>query len=386
MFSKTKKLSKVLKCALEYPIAKLFCLFFHIKNDDVWLISERGVDARDNGLCFYKYIKNNHPEIKVRFVITDQSSDAYKIDKRDLVKYGSFNHFVLFLTAGKLISTHIMGYSPDSSLFWRLDKKGLLRLRGKRIFLQHGVIYSYEPSLDMKDTKLDLFVASADKEKEFIISSNHYQNDIVKCSGLCRYDLLGDESSSKNKSILIMPTFRKWINYKNDIRNTGYFKCWNSLINNDRFIKYIESNNIKVLFYPHFEVQKHLKEFSSKSNNVTLCSFKDYDVQDLLKKANILITDYSSVQFDFAYMNKPIFYYQFDEEEFYKKHYKKGYFDFRKMGFGAVCTSEKDLLKRITSGEIKDYHERTESFFKHHDFDNSKRVFNEIMGICGGRG
>ncbi|MFR6589327.1 MAG: hypothetical protein ACLURV_03080 [Gallintestinimicrobium sp.] len=36
--------------------------------------------------------------------------------------------------------------------------------------------------------------------------------------------------------------------------------------------------------------------------------------------------------FDVAFLRKPVVYYQFDEEEFRKYHYQKGYFDFRRDG------------------------------------------------------
>ena len=57
-----------------------------------------------------------------------------------------------------------------------------------------------------------------------------------------------------------------------------------------------------------------------------------------------MITDYSSVAFEMAYLKKAVLYYQFDEEEFFSgKHWQKGYFDYRKDGFGAVCVSENAL-------------------------------------------
>ena len=62
----------------------------------------------------------------------------------------------------------------------------------------------------------------------------------------------------------------------------------------------------------------------------------------------LLVTDYSSVFFDVAFLRKPVVYYQFDEEEFRKYHYQKGYFDFRRDGFGPVCTTQEALLGALT--------------------------------------
>lgn len=52
------------------------------------------------------------------------------------------------------------------------------------------------------------------------------------------------------------------------------------------------------------------------SKEIEIAKFKDYDVQQLLIELRILITDFSSVFFDFAYMKKPVIYYQFDRDKY----------------------------------------------------------------------
>ena len=53
--------------------------------------------------------------------------------------------------------------------------------------------------------------------------------------------------------------------------------------------------------------------------------------------------------FDFAYMGKPVFYYQFDSEEYRAGHYQEGYFSYEKDGFGPVLRTEKDLCSKLLS-------------------------------------
>ena len=67
----------------------------------------------------------------------------------------------------------------------------------------------------------------------------------------------------------------------------------------------------------------------------------------MIKKSALLITDFSSVFFDFGYMKKPIIYYQFDNELFRSNHYKEGYFSYERDGFGPVATKENDLISYI---------------------------------------
>ena len=77
-----------------------------------------------------------------------------------------------------------------------------------------------------------------------------------------------------------------------------------SFINNQNLIDYLDKNDLELVFYPHFEIQRFLKDFHSVSPRVIIASFNDYDVQELLMNSKMLITDFSSVFFDFAYMGK----------------------------------------------------------------------------------
>lgn len=82
-------------------------------------------------------------------------------------------------------------------------------------------------------------------------------------------------------------------------------------------------------------------------------------------------------------MNKPIIYYQFDEDKYRALHYQKGFFDYKKDGFGPVIREEKDLVEYIINFNLefknpKQYSQKIGSFFKYFDSNNTKRNFNEI--------
>ena len=155
MKSLINKLINIISSCVLYLFALIIVKIARINNSDVWLISERGTDARDNGWHFYRYLKMNHPKIRVKYVISKQSADYDRIEKEDVIKYRSFKHYILFISAGKLISTHIMGASPEFSLFWRLDSRGLVKTKGERIFLQHGITQNYINIMMAPISKLD---------------------------------------------------------------------------------------------------------------------------------------------------------------------------------------------------------------------------------------
>lgn len=85
-------------------------------------------------------------------------------------------------------------------------------------------------------------------------------------------------------------------------------------------------------------------------NNDNIIDASDYsDINDLLIGSDILITDYSSVIFDYYLLNKPIVYYAYDIEE-----YKSGrglYYDFEEYVYGKVATNNKELEEAILAEE-----------------------------------
>ena len=97
----------------------------------------------------------------------------------------------------------------------------------------------------------------------------------------------------------------------------------------------------------------------------------------------LLITDYSSVAFDFAYLKKPVIYYQYSDD--YNFDLSKSYFKYKDMGFGEVVSEEKELVDLIksylnTDCLMKDgYKIRVDAFYKFRDKENCKRVYNFLI-------
>ena len=66
----------------------------------VWIITERPDQARDNGYCFFKYLKEYHPEQAVYYIIDKQSKDFKKIASFDsIIQFDSWKHYFLYCMA-----------------------------------------------------------------------------------------------------------------------------------------------------------------------------------------------------------------------------------------------------------------------------------------------
>lgn len=354
---------------------------------DLWLIGERGNDARDNGYWFFRYLSETHPEINSCFVISPGSADYKKVASLGkTVRKGSFSHYLKYYAADYLISTHVQPASPDLMIYYHLAQKGI-RARGKQVFLQHGITKDMMEWLHGDKLYIDLFMTGAKPEYDFILENFGHREGVVKYPGFCRFDNLIRAKSPK-KMILLMPTWRGAKYPSGDaFYKTAFYKSYSSLLKSKRLNDMLEKFGYELVFYPHVEMQKYINDFRSDSDRVRIADKSTDDVQALFMDCSVLITDYSSVFFDVAYLNKPVIYYQFDEEEFRKYHYSKGYFDYRRDGFGPVCVSEEKLFSALekcldTGAHISDeYLSRIENFFPLRDGKNSERTFEMIKNI-----
>ena len=388
---KLKHIVDGLKFIVAYCIANILRLVK--SNRDIWLIGERKDEAKDNGYHLFKYIRENHREEKVYYVIDKNSKDLDKIQSLGNIVYAdSFKHYIYYVMANKLIMAHLSSCVPDSPVCWKVRELEIVKY--KKIFIQHGITKELIPSLMYENTKADLFICGAKPEYDFVKSEFGYPEGSVKYTGFARFDNLHD-FEVKNQ-ILVMPTWRQWIpsmTWSSDNREeckkifieSEYYKKFNELINDNEIKDILDKNDMRLIFYPHHEMQGYIELFKNNSDRVVIAKENEFDVQQLLKESKILITDYSSVAFDFAYMRKPIIYYQFDSEEYYNKHYSKGYFQYNKDGFGMVAYSQKNIIKEIdnilANGIYKSYKHNIDKFFKINDSNNNYRIYRGVKMI-----
>lgn len=369
-------------------------IYLKNKRKDLWLICEREDEARDNGYWLFKYIRENYPNEDVVYAINKNSEDYKKIkDLGEIIEYGSYKHWVYYLTANKNISTQKSG-KPNAAVCYVLEVYGILR--NKRIFLQHGITKDNIPLFYYKNTKMRLFICGAKKEYEYLKKVYGYPEGYLQYIGFARFDSLHN-LKIKKEQILVMPTWRNWIGVHttksklyddvSKFENTEYFKKWNEFLNDKEIINNLEKNNLKIIFYPHANMQKYINKFISKSKNIIIADNKEYDVQTLLKESILLITDYSSVFMDFGYMRKPMIYYQFDKDKYRSGHLKEGYFKYERDGFGLVAENLKTVKIKLfdyieNNFEIEnEYLKREKEFFELYDTENCKRNYLAIKEI-----
>ena len=357
-------------------------LYPFLKNKKIWLVMDRKTMADDNAEHLFKYIKDKKDGIKKFFVLHNASPDFSRITKifnGHVLDCDSFKHKLYYIFTEKLISSQ--GSEFDLNPFLNSNPSltaGICNL--DFYFLQHGVIKDNMSSwLRKYDRNPKLIVTSAQLEYESLFDEGYnYGDDVIQLLGLPRYDNLTNRNVKKQ--IVIMPTWRNYLTNKGELTDSEYFKRFNSLINNEKLINHCNVNNYTIKFKPHPELTKYLELFD-KNGYVEIDTDTRY--QDIFNESALMITDYSSIFFDFAYLKKPLIYYQYDNDYHYDS--ENGYFNYKNVGFGPVVDSEEELVNQIidcidNGCEMKDvYVRRVDEFFMFNDHGNSKRCYDWIV-------
>ena len=365
--------------------------FFKYFNRRIWLFMDRIDKADDNAEHLFKYAVKQNDGIEKYFVISENSKDYPRIKKiGNVIVAGSEEHKLLSCFAEKVISSQ----ADDSVLnpFFGKNQKYLNGLFSAKIyFLQHGVTKDDVSSwLHKYDKYLYLIVTTAKAEYDSFFNENAYYNyekSIIQLLGFPRHDNL--KKLEDKKEIVIMPSWRRSLHNINDLtfKKSEYFKVYNKLLNDAQLIDFLKNKGYKLVFKPHPNIMKYLHLFD-KEESVIFAESKvgDEDLftyNKIFNHSSMLITDFSSVSFDFALLKKPIIYYQYDND--YHFDIEKGYFNYETMGFGEVVKNHQDLVDLIIDYVNKncdmkeEFKERVDSFFEFNDKNNCKRVYDFIL-------
>lgn len=349
------------------------------RNKKIWIFMDRLDAADDNAEHLFKYAMNQKDDITKYYVLDKSAKDFKRLSKnyKNVLSFGSFKHKILFLFTQKVVSSQ-----PAVSLYNPFFNENIILFAGfypDVYFLQHGVTKDNISSwLHKFNRNLALISTTSDLEKEsFLDEGYNYDEEIIQTLGFTRYDNLNNKNTKKQ--IVIMPSWRNYIKNEDDLLNSEYFQRWNSLINNSDLINYAKDKNYEIVFKPHLNLYKFIDLFDT-NDYVIIDHVKKY--QEIFNESALLITDYSSIFFDFSYIKKPLIYYQYANDYHFDS--ENGYFNYKKMGFGEVIDNEENLIDKIKFYLDSDcvmediYKTRVDNFFKHTDKNNCKRTYEWI--------
>ncbi len=364
---------------------------------EVWLVSDRINRGDDNGEVFFKYMQKEQKKWsrKVYFVIEKDCEDYSRIRRfgsvlSTLSEEHKYNHLIAdWVISSQANDPVLRPFGQETLLYQDLCHDY------KFVFLQHGVTKDdISGWLNRYNRKTEGFVVNTRPEYQSIFDYNYYHPaDKVWLTGMPRFDALYHD---EKKYITIMPTWRKtltkgmdpvtsvWLAV-DDFESSDYYQFYNGLLNSPRLLDRAEELGYTLCFKPHPNTLSVLDRFHRDPRVLFFEGSKSY--RDIYAQSSLIVTDYSSAVFDFALLDKPVIYAQFDVEDFFSggHSYVEGYFDYPRDGFGEVEYTLEGTIDRIIEYMERDcklkpqYEERIQQTFAFHDKHNCQRVYEKIM-------
>ena len=359
-----------------------------LKKKHIWLVYEKFCSmAQDNGYYFFKYCMeklSGSQNRNIYYVLDPKSSDWNKVSKygKNVVKFMSFRHMLCNMAAGIYVGAD----SRKHLYVWRAkpNRVSSVMRKKKTYFLQHGVtalkrvdgIFGAHGSSPMT-----YFCTTSKYEQDIVVDNFGYDREHAPITGFTRWDVLEDKSVPDEKIILVMPTWRSWLEEKTaeEFRNSDYFKQYSEFLSSRSLGDYLKKSNVNLIFYIHPKFRDYLGEFNICQDNIQLIPFGSRPLNDIMMRCSMLITDYSSVCWDVYYQGKPVLFYQFDYDKYMEVH--GSYMDMERELFGLRLSDCDELIQaikdKVETGFAEDPSatEKRMDYFAYIDSDNSKRTY-----------
>ncbi|TQJ48849.1 glycosyltransferase [Phycicoccus sp. SLBN-51] len=383
------------RLADSWPVRRLFA--------DAWVLMDRIHNADDSGERLFRYLREHRRDVNAWFVLERDTPDWKRLKAdgyRRVVAYDSRLWRLLMLNSRHLISSHIDVPVHEPPAIVRLR-----RPRWRFTFLQHGVIKD-DLSGWLNGKKLSLFVTSTPDEHQSIVGDLTpyiFTSKEVKMTGLPRFDRLrevGQRFTPESRNLLLLaPTWRHWLTpplaagsqrrtVHDSFMETEFAQQWLGLLASPELKQLAQEHGLTIAFLPHPNLQQALEVWNLPEHVIPL-SFEGADVQEYFARAAVMVTDYSSMAFNAAYIDRPVVYLQFDRDRVLNGGHvgRAGYFDYYEHGFGPVLEGGDDVVKAVN--EILDngrqplpmYADRIAGTFPDRDGNCCERVVTAIEAL-----
>lgn len=375
---------------------RIGCIFVPVSEKKIVFMSFHGRGYGDNPRAIYEEMKkdarfHDHTFVWILRNLEETPKGASS------VRYMSFSYFLAMASARYWIVNCKLPqyiYKKQRQIYLQTWHGTPLKKLGHDIEAdEHAKFYRSGLSLEQMRCSYDDDV----KKYDFMISPNrfctrifphafHIPKEKLIESGYPRNDRLcnaTEEEALEIKKKLGLPLHKKIILYAPTWRDNSYvakgyvfelkadFHKWKRELGEE----YI------VLFKPHYSIINSLKpEQKEGLEEFLYCISPDHDISELYIVADLLITDYSSVFFDFAILGRPMYFYMYDREE-YDKELRGFYLDVDHDLPGEVVTTEEELLKMIKASpydyeRLKRFNQEFNSF---QDGKSSQKVIESVF-------
>ena len=366
-----------------------------MKRKPIWMYIDKIYKGGDSSEYLYRYACDQKDNIKHYYLIDKHATD-YKRMKKDgyhpMVR-ASIKHRLVFLMADMMVISNSTVFAFNN--YGLPNSKFIRDLVDFHVCcVQHGMsVQKIAVAQNRLRDNTRLYFCASKYEIENLSRPiyDYVGYDALKLTGVPRYDGLKNDDK---KQIMISPTWRMQAavpvrtsegeqrDYNPLFKESTYFQVFNSLINDPRLIEAAQKYGYRIKYVLHPIVSAQVDDFDKNDYVDIIPAVGDMSYETMFRESSLMVTDFSGIQFDFAYMRKPLVYLHHRD---IPQHYEEGTFFYDTMAFGEIAHDNDeliDLLCEYMANGCKmkeEYVRRADDFFYYRDHNNCKRIYDTMI-------
>ncbi len=366
-----------------------------LKRRPVWMYLDKIYKGGDSSEYLYRYASAKNRHIRHYYLIDKHTTD-YKRLRRDgyrpLVR-GSIKHRLVFLLADMMVISNSTVFAFNN--FGMINSSYVRDIVDFHVCcVQHGMsVQKIAVAQNRLRDNTRLYFCASKYEIENLSRPiyDYVGYDALKLTGVPRYDGLVNDDK---KQIMISPTWRMQAavpvrtsegeqrDYNPLFKESMYYKVFNALINDPRLIEAAKKYGYRIKYVLHPIVSAQVDDFDKNDYVDIIPAVGDMSYERMFCESSLMVTDFSGIQFDFAYMRKPLVYLHHKD---IPQHYEEGTFFYDTMAFGEIAHDNDELIdllcEYMAEGCVMkdEYVRRADDFFYYRDRNNCERIYDVMM-------
>lgn len=359
-----------------------------------WLIGgSAGKVYGDNSAALHRYLRRTYPELPVYWVINRDSPDVASASANGPILFR--NELNTYMRA-HLAAVHVISHGVQDVPGCGSRSTGALKVR-----LGHGLtaLKRTRPrtghSNQSANAVFDLVPVCSDFERSHKLEWDIPPDRLV-VTGIPRFDDLlvrQREHPTQPTRILYMPTWRDSLVSAADVTDTAFYRGLQGFLEHHDLHDLLDRHDATLDVYLHVNLAPYLGGFDARLEGSRVRQITMSDPQRLFAEASMLVTDYSSVAWDFLYLDKPVAFYHLEGDDYDQT--RGGYLGADDGLPGPVAESPEEVVKVLDdhlSGALRADPSHRElmrkwqaTAFAFRDERNAERVTAAIFEALGRR-
>ncbi len=363
-----------------------------VKKNTVIFESFLGKQYSDNPRALYEYMKENYPNYKLYWSVDKRYLHNFEGKNVEVVKRFSIKWMFVMARANYWVSNSRLPLwipKPRNTKYiqtWHGTPLKKLAADMDEVHMPGTDTIKYKENFLKESSKWDYLISPNSYSSEIFERAFDFRKKMIE-SGYPRNDVLyRDNSNEKIEELKVqfkLPSDKKIILYAPTWRDNQFYGRGKYKFNLELDLPLMREqlgDEYIVVLRMHYLVAEN---FDLTPYEGFAYDFSNYeDIRELYLISDFLVTDYSSVFFDYANLRKPMIFYVYDIEE-YRDKLRGFYFDFEKKAPGPLVKTTKEVIGAIKVAELEGLSVDFENFYKRFCYlecgKSSERVWKEVL-------